>query len=337
MRLVGVVLASVLVVAAAARAQDIPATVTWSDSHLDIRAVDPAGTAYALNLDGSFSQIWASTDDARTWTARGRDPLGYSFKFMTALADGTLLAEVQGGGGFTITRSTDHGATWKHVLSLGQYEVLTPHIWAESRGTAYLLEYQSSTQASVPIRPWASTDSGATWSVRHTFEGHRHGHSIRVDPSGRLWAFFGDLDAQCTILRSSDGGTTWTTVLAGSQQARVADTVFLANVDILYKQDIPDLPASPHIIRMTPDGVQTDLGPLPGPSYSIHALPTGGFLLGETREPTGTVYAPNDVSAHLFGSADGTSWAELGAYPRIDAADYARADVTGCCAAARSW
>lgn len=320
------VLLGVLFWSAPSRAQDISLEVTHQESNFAILAVDPQGAAYALNLSQNSRRIWMSVDNARTWTFRGEHPRG-SFKQMTALSDGTLIADTQTPEGFHLSRSIDRGATWQEVLSLGQARMLTPHSITESGGTAFFLEYQTATSASVPVRLWASTNGGATWSVRFTFQGRRHGHGIRTAPDGALWAFFGDSDEQSGILRSTDGGFTWESVLE-TEQARVVDAVF-ANGDLLFGQDIPFQPLFPNAGRLTPEGDLTLTQRLPGPSYSIMALPQGGYLMGITREPAGDVYPPGEAgeSAHLLGSVDGTSWQTLASFPRIDASDYARADV----------
>jgi membrane-associated protease RseP (regulator of RpoE activity) len=190
----------------------------------------------------------------------------------------------------------------------------------------YLLEYQVFTTSSVPIELWASTDDGQTWSVRYTFQGHRHGHTIRVAPDGGLWAFFGDSDSQAGIYRSTDNGNSWTEVLAGPT-ALGDDAVFLSNGVALYGQDISNLPDLPYVVNLTSSGQLTDITRLPGPAYSIQLTPVGGYLMGETWEPNDTVYAPGDTSAHLLGSADGVHWSVLGAYPTSNTTDYGRADV----------
>src|SRR5438132_6014377 len=88
----------------------LEATITHTEIGFDLLAVDPAGTAYGLNLAGSDTELWA-TQDGREWARRGSTQ-GSSFRIMTALSDGTLLADVSTAAGHAIARSTDHGATW---------------------------------------------------------------------------------------------------------------------------------------------------------------------------------------------------------------------------------
>ncbi len=301
------------------------ASVAFQSANFDVRAVGPDGTAYAVSFNDSAGRLYASTDNARSWSFRGTSPGGATFGSMTALADDTLLAHIRGSTN-RIARSTNSGATWTNVLTLGTYEILSPHSIDELGGVVYLAEYQTFSTGSVPLRLWQSNDHGATWSVNTTFSGHRHAHAVRADLStNALWVFFGDTDPQCGLYRSLDRGATWKLMLGG-QQGDVVDGTF-TSAGLLFGQDISYLPPTPTIALVTRAGVESILQSLPGPSYSTHALSAGGFLVGVTREPDGDIYAPGEVSAHLFGSADGNSWKELFAWPRIDANDYARADV----------
>ncbi|HEY2028328.1 MAG TPA: hypothetical protein VGH20_03875, partial [Myxococcales bacterium] len=282
---------------------------TFTGTGFDLQAVDPSGTAYGVPIGGDNSQIYASTD-GRAWTLRGSHPLGSSFFNMTALADGTLLADVSAGTHF-MSRSTDHGATWKDVLNLGQFRTLTPHSWAQLGGTVYFLEYQVFTSGSTPIRVWASTDGGATWAVRATFQGHRHGHGLLADNArGVLWAWFGDTDPQCAVLRSTDGGFTWTQIL-GAQPADIVDGTLLPDGSVLAGQDISFLPDEPHVAKITATGVVTNLVQLPAASYSTHAISGGGYVAGVTREVDNDVTPAGVTNGSLWGSADGVSWSQM--------------------------
>ncbi len=296
---------------------------TYRDRAHEILAVDPAGTVYAVEDGQGSSKLYASTDNARTWTRRGVHPGSYGFFKMTTLANGTLLANVTSPEGYALSRSTDHGATWKVVLPLGRFKMLQPHNIRELHGTVFFLEYQTFTEES-PINLWVSQDSGATWRVRHVFEGRRHGHGLVADPAqGVLWAMMGDLKGG--LLRSEDEGMTWHAVLEGPPGVAVDAVVtprgLLFGTDNLYA---PPLPA---VQRVGGDDAMVRLDALPGPSYSIVEVPGGGYVLGTTRETGGDVYAPGDVSAHVLYSLDGETWTEFRAFPRENDTDYARADT----------
>jgi len=290
-------------------------------------AVDPSGRAYALQLGDSASRLYVSTDGARTWTFRARHPLGSWFHVMTALADGTLLANTSRNGRYYISRSGDGGATWSEVLLLDTYRMLTPRNIAELDGTVYLLEYQAFTTGDAPIRLYASADQGRTWQVRQTFLGHRHGHGLAADPARHaLWAFFGDTTRQAGLFRSTDAGRTWTRLVAG-QDANVVTATVLGDGTLLYGQDISYLPSRPHVAQVAPDGVYVELAQLTGPAYSTYGASGGGFVVGCAREPDGDIYLPGDVSAHVWISPNGVDWTMARSYPRLSAIENVRADV----------
>ncbi|WP_187345263.1 WD40/YVTN/BNR-like repeat-containing protein [Cystobacter ferrugineus] len=290
-------------------------------------AAAPSGTAYAVSLNDSENRLHESTDGALTWHFKARHPNGNGFRVMTALSDGTLLADTARGALHFLSRSDDGGVTWREVLSLDTYRMLTPRSIVELDGTVYLLEYQAFSVEDVPIRLYASADRGQTWQARFTFLGHRHGHGLAADPTHHaLWAFFGDTTRQTGTFRSTDAGRTWRQLLGG-QQGCVVEGVVLADGGLLFGQDITYLPARPHIARLTPEGLYTELYPLTGPAYSTHALQGGGFVVGAAREPGGDIYPPTEVSTHVVGSLDGVTWEELLVYPRLDANANTRADV----------
>jgi hypothetical protein len=214
------------------------------------------------------------------------------------------------------------------VLSLGSYRGLSPHSFAELDGVVYFVQYQTFSQNATPIALYASTDNGATWSVRFTFQGHRHGHGLSADRNTHtLWAYFGDTDAQSGIYRSSNGGVTWQFML-GNQDGDVVDATPLPGGGLLFGQDISYLPTKPSIAKLDASGTYTILAPIIGPSYSTHALALGGYVVGSARESGADIYPPGEVSAHLYGSADGVTWTKLLDYPWLDPNnDYVRSDV----------
>ncbi|MBS2029741.1 MAG: exo-alpha-sialidase [Deltaproteobacteria bacterium] len=300
-------------------------TVEYTDTNHRIFAVDPNGTAYAADLSGD-NTIYASTD-GRTWSARGNDSNHYVSQ-MTALSDGVLLADViLDDGTHAMARSLDSGQTWSDVLSLGNYRALTSHNWGELDGEVFFLEYQDFTNGNATLRLWVSDDRGASWSVRNTFTTHRHGHGMIPDPARHaLWIYFGDTDAQSGIYRSTDAGNTFTLMLSG-QPGDVVDAIVRADGSLLFGQDISFLPPTPHIATLAINGAYNELAQIIGPSYAIHAIRSGGYVVGSEREPDGDIYPPGEVSAHVYASPDGVSWQQVLDYPRLNSTDNARADV----------
>lgn len=301
--------------------------VVFTNTTHRLLSVAPSGTAYGLKLDDSTTRLYVSTDGARTWKFKGRTPLGGSFHVVSVLADGTLLADTEHGGSHSLARSSDGGATWSEVLTLGNYRLLTSRNIAELDGTVYLLEYQAFTSQDTPIHLHASKDQGRTWEVRQVFTGHRHGHGLAADPARHaLWAFFGDNPSQSAILRSTSQGTIWQTVLPG-QQALVVTASVLPDGSLLYGQDINWLPGRPHIVQLSPDGTYVELDALTGAAYSTYTRRAGGFVVGVAREPLGDSYAPSEQNAHVWASLDGASWVDVLQYPRLDPEQNVRADV----------
>jgi hypothetical protein len=297
--------------------------VFTNTSH-EFLAVGTTGTAFSTRLDQSRAKLYASTDNARSWSLR--TSYTGAFMQMTALQSGVLIANVSQNGRNYLARSTDQGHTWQNVLDLGQYRMLTPHSVAELGSETFVGEYQTFTGNSAPIRFWVSGDQGATWTVRYTFTGHRHAHGVRADPAhNALWIFFGDTTPQSGVYRSTDRGQTWTRML-GNQQGDVVDAIVTPG-GLLFGQDISYLPDRPHIATLSSSGVYRELIQITGPSYSSYPIRSGGFLVGAEREPGGDIYPPAEVSAHLYGSADGERWTDLRQFPRLSTSENTRADV----------
>ncbi|RYZ42195.1 MAG: exo-alpha-sialidase [Myxococcaceae bacterium] len=295
----------------------------------EVLAVDGAGTVYALALDGGRSRLWASTDGGRTFSARGQGVGGASFWVMAALKNGTLLAQMSRGGSYHLERSTDGGQTWTDAVALGTYRAASPESFAELGSTVFFLEYQTVTSGNTPVRLWASTDGGATWAVRFTFQASRHGLALFADPvRSVLWATFGGSAAQAAVQRSSDGGRTWAKVMGGYGANALTGTV-LSGGELLLGQSTLYEPEHPKLLRVFASARVDALLTLPGPAYSLMGLPGGGQVLGTGRADVGDVQPAADVYARLFTSADGTTWREARRYERAASTALARADVWG--------
>jgi len=105
---------------------------------------------------------------------------------MTALSDGTLIADLSESSGHALARSADHGATWTDVLKTGQYRMLTPHSIAELDGEVYFVEYQVSPPArcSVPVEV---ADRARTWTVQTLPRVAPRPTAWRRTPPTKLW------------------------------------------------------------------------------------------------------------------------------------------------------
>ncbi|NVI98584.1 exo-alpha-sialidase [Myxococcus sp. AM009] len=298
-----------------------------SHSTHELLAVDGAGTLYGIPAGGPRSRLMASTDGGHTFSARGQR--GGNLWTVAAMDEGTLLAVASHSGEYVLQRSTDGGMTWENPLRLGTYRARGPQSFARLGSTWFFLEYQSFTSAAVPIRLWATTDGGATWSVRSTFTAHRHGYTLVADPAtGTLWATLGSSEAQAAVRRSSDGGRTWTSLLRGYGANAVAGVAQPGGALLLGQSTLFE-PEHPKLLRLSPDGTVRSLLELPGPAYSLTAVPGGGWVMGTAWSVAGDVHASGDVFARLFISADGVTWQESRRYERMSGADLTRADVWG--------
>jgi hypothetical protein len=305
----------------------LSAQITYRETAFDLLAVDDSGTAHGVNLAAGPGELWSSAD-GRTWARRGALAGGAAFWTIHPLHDGTLLADVSTSSGHAIARSADGGASWTQVLRLGAYRSLTPHSFAELDGASYFLEYQVFTARDTTIRLWRSLDAGRTWTVRASFQGHRHGHGIIPDPVRHaLWAFFGDTDSQSGVYRSIDAGASWTAVVAHSQDGDVVDATVLADGSLLCGQDVSYLPPRPQIARIGFDGAVTAYQTLPSASYSTHAIRAGGYVVGSTYELDNDVSPPGWTRGSLWGSGNGTHWEKLLDVAQLDPAEDVRADV----------
>ncbi|MCP3100667.1 glycoside hydrolase [Myxococcus sp. K15C18031901] len=291
----------------------------------ELLAVDADGTLYGLVAGGDRTRLMASTNGGVGFTARG---VAGAFRTLVVMPDRTLMAVVSRSGGYFLARSTDHGVGWEEVLSLGTYRALGPRSFAVLGSTWFFLEYQTASSASVPVRLWASTNQGATWAARSTLTAHRNGSALFADArTGALWASFGGTGAQAAVLRSTDGGRTWTTRLQGYGANGVAGVVG-EDGSLLFGQSTLFEPEHPRLLRLGADGGVGAVFELPGPAYSVAAVP-GGWVAGTAWVNAGDVFASGDVAAHVFTSVDGATWHEALRHERSSGAEMTRADAWG--------
>jgi hypothetical protein len=114
------------------------------------------------------------------------------------------------------------------------------HITAVPNGPIYWGEYFDNPHRD-EVHIYASTDSGATWSVAYTFPkgALRHVHNIVHDPwQNCLWILTGDYDDECRILRSSIDFSKIEVILQGNQQAR-AVAVVVTEQGLYFSSDTP--------------------------------------------------------------------------------------------------
>jgi photosystem II stability/assembly factor-like uncharacterized protein len=257
-------------------------------------AIDPAApaTLYA-GTDGGG--VWKSTDSGGRWASRSRG-LGSPDVFALAVAPGHVLA----GTGAGIDRSADGGATWQHVWSEANGQVLSlaldptdPDVaWAGTNRNGILrstdggLTWSRAFESFQPVQSIAidpdriytnnlrSTDGGATWQPMES-----HGETVLVDPRHPRTLLSGGLG----VWKSTDAGVTWTQLLAipGTIESLLLDP---SDPDVLLAGPLGDL------LRRSEDGGRT-WTQIDVPTVAVVALAAdpahaGTFWLGSLGQGT---------------------------------------------------
>jgi len=141
------------------------------------------------------------------WTAQ---PSGVTARLRGVSAVTERVAWASGSGG-TILRTSDGGATWNRLTIPGAETLDFRDIDAVSDDVAFVLSIGSGASS----RIYKTIDAGRTWALQFT----------NTDPKAffdamAFWnpnrgiAFSDSVDGQLVILRTTDGGKTWTRVPA---------------------------------------------------------------------------------------------------------------------------
>jgi len=184
---------------------------------IEALAVDPSNpkTVYAGSVDGVFR----TTDGGASWAQSNAGLAGYS---VTAMAKGpsnsqALYIGTNGGGSFKIA---DRGGTWtqidadpsdvKKMVTALAVDPLNPQtVYAGFWGAGY-----------------KSADGGASWTRIWTSSGEKPSsiQAIAIDPLNPETIYLGTLGStqsrEARLLRSADGGRTWTPSDAGLPDER---------------------------------------------------------------------------------------------------------------------
>jgi photosystem II stability/assembly factor-like uncharacterized protein len=157
---------------------------------------------------GGEGTILRSTDAGVTWSL----VMGGALReFRGVWGDGdTVLAvgtRAYGSSEVTILRSADAGATWTEERTGSTYLDLEG-VWGD--GSTWVAVGNTTDPRNMEGRILTSTDFGATWSV--AWQGLRRVSLADVSGEGRGVVAVGSAG---TVLRSSDGGTSWTATVGG--------------------------------------------------------------------------------------------------------------------------
>jgi photosystem II stability/assembly factor-like uncharacterized protein len=163
--------------------------------------VDPgSGTLYAgFDLGGLFR----STDGGRSWAWSGKGLGNRRIKAVAVSAPGELYAVAETQSRFEFLGSVDHGGSWSLLGSLPRIRSLILQQGAlvpgGEPGTLYFL-------ASREL--WKSEDRGRHWS--RILQSKSWFNAVAAGPPGSREVYAGTAEPGARVLRSVDGGATWT-------------------------------------------------------------------------------------------------------------------------------
>ena len=187
--------------------------------------------------------VW--TDQSSGVTARLRG--------VSAVSDRVAWAS---GGGGTVLRTGDGGATWQTLNIPGAEKLDFRDIDAVSEQTAYVLSIGSG-EAS---RIYKTTDAGKTWTLQFTnTDPKAFFDAMAFWDANRGIAFSDSVDGQLIILRTTNGGTTWTRVpAAGLPPALEGEGAFAAsgtNVTVAGRDHVWIGTSKSRVLRSTDGGL----------------------------------------------------------------------------------
>lgn len=253
-------------------------------------AVDE-GVVWASGAGGT---VVKTVDGGATWeavpvTTPGADTL--QFRDVVALDAETAWAlSIGPGASSTIAKTTDGGASWRTVFvndePEGFYDCLS--FWDAERGVLY----GDSVDGELRVR--TTSDGGETWTLASGLppagegEGGFAASGTCVATRGESLAWIGTGNADpARVLRTTDGGATWTASvvpLIAGEAAGVASVAFRDDQHgVALGGDIGDADAFAEAVARTSDGgaTWTAGGQLPftGAAYGAAYVPGTGALL----------------------------------------------------------
>jgi photosystem II stability/assembly factor-like uncharacterized protein len=261
------------------------------------------GTLYASSL----GSIYRSYDKGQTWssaliTIPNADDISCLFVasngYIYFSPSGNSLSQSNTG----LWRSTNQGQTWTRVLTLSVSE----SVWGideDSTGNLFAGIYTTGDLNS-NARIYKSTNNAASWISVFYDQAARHIHSVRVDKSNNfIYASIGDdfsIWNVAYVIRSTNGGSTWTKILEGMPQ--------VVAIEILPGARIfgTDFYAANGLFRTTDDNSYTQVLDVGASSYcfwirksDVENYVFAGFCSGEGSPRSAGVYVSTN---------DGLTW-----------------------------
>ena len=228
------------------------------------------------------------------------------FHALAVLPSGGLVGAVPGAIVTLCPNETEFRTT--KVITRGTRPL---HLAAVPGGAVFWGEYFDNA-ARDEVHVYASTDTGTTWSIAHTFPrgAIRHVHNIVHDPWGScLWVLTGDYGDECRILRATCDFSRVETVLQSNQQARTVALVPMED-GLYFSSDTPL--EQNYIYRLDRGGTLSQIAPIS--SSSIYGCRVGKHVFFSTMVEPSEVNRERQV--RVYGSGGAEDWRPLLAWKK---------------------
>jgi len=219
-------------------------------------------------------------------------------------------------GGGRIFHSSNNGQVFNEVYQLNHYGfgkgrgVMPQGYATDTLGNLFWGEYWRNPDRS-EVQLLKSNDGGISWEPSIVFsDGEiRHIHAVQYDPFfNALWIATGDLDQECHIMYSTDGGNNFHKIGSGSQKWRACSLIFSQESVYWGMDGHSDLYPKPLIWRWDRVTMETE---------EVGKLDSFGFY--STSLSNGTLVLSTDGtngSASLWYSTNGTNWLQIVSWDR---------------------
>ena len=180
----------------------------------------------------------------------------------------------------------------------------------DARGNLFFGEYWRN-PSYTEIKLLKSSDGGNSWKPSLVFNKRevRHIHAVQYDPYfDALWLATGDLNQECHIMYSTDGGISFYRIGSGSQKWRACSLIFDEESVYWGMDGNSDLYPEPLIWRWDRETKETE---------AVSVLDSYAFY--STKLTNGTLFISTDGtngSASLWRSNDGTNWTQTVSWDR---------------------
>ena len=185
-----------------------------------VYCTDNGGTTWSQVLSGEMSTFVGFATNTTAFAALG-NPFGST---NTNPGNGIFKATGIGSTCPTVTFTRLTAATLPAQSSMGRIDLgISPNFATDN--TVYASIADSTTQSDANLGVWATADGGTTWAQKTTAPDVCdaqcwYDNVIKVDPNNKNIVFLGGSSAQdpttgapTWVVRTSDGGTTWSTVI----------------------------------------------------------------------------------------------------------------------------